>query len=41
MSKIFSLVPQKKLPPEKTKKNLVFTFQLLNDKIDQNTDFAK
>ena len=37
----FLLFPQKNLPPEKTETNKVFTFQFLNDKIDQNTNFAK
>ena len=31
---------QKNLSPEKTEKK-VFTFQFLNDKIDQDTNFAK
>ena len=39
--KIFSLVlSQKKLSPEKTETNIVFTFQFLNDKIDQKCQIA-
>ena len=41
MCKIFPLVPSKKPCPEKTETNQVFTFQFLNDKRDQNTNFAK
>ena len=42
MCKIFSLVLSKKnLSPVKTETNYVFAFQFLNDKIDQNTNFAK
>ena len=37
----FLSFPQKNLSPEKTETNQVFTFQFLNDKIDQNTNFAK
>ena len=29
------------MSPEKTQTNKVFTFQFLNNKIDQNTSFAK
>ena len=39
--KYFLSFPQKNLSPEKTESNLVFTFQFLNDEIDQNTNFAK
>ena len=39
--KYFLTFPQKTLLPEKNETNYVFTFQFLNDKIDQNTNFAK
>jgi hypothetical protein len=39
--KYFLLFPQKNLRPEKTETNKVFTFQFLNDKIDNNTNFVK
>ena len=39
--KYFLSFPQKTLSPEKTETKQVFTFQLLNDKIVQNTNFAK
>ena len=39
--KYFPSFPQKNLSPEKTETKQVFTFQLLNDKIVQNTNFAK
>ena len=38
---IFSHSLKNKLSPEKSETNQVFSFQLLNDKIDQNTNFAK
>ena len=39
--KYFLSFPQKNLSPEKTDTNEVFTFQFLNDQIDQNTHFVK
>ena len=41
MRKIFSLVPLKKPVREKIETNKGFTFQLLIDEIDQNTNFTK
>ena len=40
-AKYFLSFSQKNLSPEKNETNYVFTFQFLNDKIDQNTNFAK
>ena len=40
-AKNFLSFPQKNLPPEKIYINKVFTFQLLTDKIDPNTNLAK
>ena len=39
--KYFLSFSQKNLSPVKTETNYVFAFQFLNDKIDQNTNFAK
>jgi hypothetical protein len=39
--KHFFSFSQKNLSPVKTEKNYVFAFQFLNDKINQNTNFAK
>ena len=41
MCKKFSCPLKKKLSTEKIETNQVFTFQFLNDEIDQNTNFAK
>ena len=41
MCKIFYLALSKNLSPEKTETSKVFTFEFLNDEIDQNTNFAE